>query len=113
MIQDTITSTTSTLIVREVFAKWFNLPPEFIPLSERYYLLHWTGSYLAEKIIADSPDLYNFPSLEHQGITYQVVFIHPKSETKLTPTAKYAISFRKLPETAKGFALIKQLGISL
>jgi hypothetical protein len=104
MIQDTITPTVSQLIVREVYARWFTLPPQFIPLAEKYYLLHWSGSYLAQKIKEDSPDPYS-PNIEHQGFQYLVLGM-----PYFDPTKQYALSFRKLPDQAKGYVLIKSLG---
>lgn len=98
----------STLIQRELMQKWFALPNDFAATLDKYYIHHWTGSYVEDKIYLDTPhgDLHKAPIIEHQGITYYVIFLESKL-TKLEMNSQYRLSFRKQHTEPVGYVLIK------
>jgi len=81
----------------------FHLPPTISAGLHRYYILHWSGSYLLS-----ARNLRGF--VEHQGIEYAIIW-HECSERDLVsfPRAQVAVSFRKLRGIDLGYAMVKLL----
>lgn len=109
-MKDSTTPYVSTLIQRELMQKWFALPHAFAATLEQYYIHHWCGSYLEDKIYLDTPDgeLSRAPRIIHKGITYYVVFLESKL-SKLEMRSQYRLSFRKQKDVPVGYVLIKSI----
>ena len=85
----------------------FYLPPDIHQSLDKYYILHWQGSYLLSQLSdPESPE----DIIIHQDTRYRARFIPPLSAWELltNPKAQYKLSFRKLPKKATGFVLIKK-----
>ena len=89
----------------------FYLPPDIAASLDKYYILHWQGSYLLSQVNASS-QAAGFPEdiLVHQDISYRVKFIGNISAWHLVnhPNDQYKLSFRKLHNKKTGFVLIKR-----
>ena len=85
----------------------FCLPPDISASLDKYYILHWQGSYL----ISQTTEFGSDDIIVHQDTKYRVRFIDGLSawEVLKNPEAQYKLSFRKLPRKATGFVLIKKV----
>ena len=84
----------------------FYLPPDIAESLDKYYILHWQGSYILSQSNQFGPD----DIIIHQDTRYRVKFVSPLTAWELVnkPDAQYKLSFRKLPKKATGFVLIKK-----
>jgi len=90
----------------------FCLPPDISASLEKYYILHWQGSYLLSQVNSSS-QYASYPEdiLIHQETRYRVKFINGPTAWYIVnnPESQYKLSFRKLPKKATGFVLIKKV----
>lgn len=85
----------------------FVLPPYIIDHCEKYYVLHWSGDYLASEIHRARIDYETISTMiQHQDVTYKVIFL--ETPHVFESEAQYKLSFRKLANTDTGYVLIKK-----
>lgn len=90
----------------------FYLTQEYVAENlDKYYLLHWQGSYLMETI-RQSPLYFNRDCIVHQDTKYIVIF------QDVTPwhlvnnqSEQYRLSFRLEKSQKYGYVLIKRAPI--
>lgn len=83
------------------------LPSETIKDLDKYYLLHWSGSYLVSKILQDTaPNAFD-DYITNQDITYKVQWYNTSPSYLLSHQSdQYRVSFRRLSGTSQGIVLI-------
>lgn len=79
----------------------FNLPPEISSTLERYYILHWSGSFFSSLYYKSSG------RINRELIQYQIIFHGSVSE--ILSAQNVALSFRKPKDLPLGIVLVRAL----
>jgi hypothetical protein len=90
----------------------FHLSPTESAELDKYYILHWEGTYLIKQMTETVNFRRQSTELTHQDVTYRVNFLYVSPwEIVTNPHKQYALSFRKAKIDKLGTVIIKKVGL--
>ena len=89
----------------EIFTQ-FTLSTEIIKSLDKYYLLHWSGSFFSDLWYKEAG------RFNHQDSRYSIIWFPHQTVSEILSAKQVALSFRRTRGFSEGYVMVKALAPS-